>query len=92
MRLLPRLADEDELDHIETRTLVAEERPSPVPIRWLGATVATALVARLSYLFFFTDPENAGDGFTSSIRNSATMSSHGTISRSPRGAQPSSIR
>ena len=40
---------------------------------------------------FFTS-KNAGDGFTSSILNSATISSNGMISRSPPGAQPSSIR
>ncbi len=31
----------------------------------------------------FLTSKNAGDGFTSSIRNSATISSHGRISRSP---------
>jgi hypothetical protein len=58
------LADEDELDHVETPASIAQERPSPLPVRWLAATMAAALVARVSYLFFFADPENAGDGFT----------------------------
>lgn len=64
MRLLPRLAEEDELDRIDASAPVVEERPAPAPLGWLGATVALALVARLGYLFFFTDPENAGDGYT----------------------------
>ena len=36
--------------------------------------------------------KKAGDAITSSIRNSATISSNGMISRSSPGAQPSSIR
>ena len=62
MRLLPRFADEDELDHA-TEPIPAPKH-SPVPVGWLGAIVATSLVTRLVYLFFFGDPENAGDGFT----------------------------
>ena len=40
---------------------------------------------------FFTS-KKAGEWLTSSSRNSSSMSDHGTISRSPLGAQPSSIR
>jgi hypothetical protein len=65
VRLLPRLADEEELDRIEPAPrLVDAPRPLPAPLRLLAAVVATSLVVRLGYLFFFADPENAGDGFT----------------------------
>ena len=40
----------------------------------------------------FFSSKNAGDGLTSPSRNSSTITSQGTISRSPVGAQPSSIR
>lgn len=62
MRLLPRLADEDELDQ-PTDSIEALKAP-PLPRRWLGAIVAASLITRLGYLFFFSNPENAGDGFT----------------------------
>ena len=68
MRLLPRLADENELDHPGWPVIRAErvEAPGtgPPPIGWLGAITGTALIARLTYLFLVGDPENAGDGFT----------------------------
>ena len=68
MRLLPRLADENELDQPGWPLIRAErvEAPGtgPPPIGWLGAITGTALIARLTYLFLVGDPENAGDGFT----------------------------
>lgn len=64
MKLLPRLADEDELDRVVTPSPVAEERVERVPAAMLAVTVAGALIARLTYLFVVADPENAGDGFT----------------------------
>jgi hypothetical protein len=65
VRLLPRLADEEELDRTEVAPeVVAEPPPRRVPLRWLGALVLLSLVARVGYLFSFADPENAGDGFT----------------------------
>ena len=63
MRLLPRLAEEDELDRVSPEPST-EPHADPVPIPRLAAIVAAAIAARLGYLFFFTDPENAGDGFT----------------------------
>src|SRR5438309_3779619 len=69
---LPRiLASEDE-DEEEDRPSAAisgagqEEhpQPSPLPWGWMGLIIAAALVTRLGYLFFFADPQNAGDGFT----------------------------
>lgn len=67
MRLLPRLAEEDELDHPAVRVAAppAEEAEArPVPWRWLGAVAGLSLAVRLLYLFFVADPENAGHGFT----------------------------
>ncbi len=72
MKLLPRiLPDEDE----EDRRLDAEEpRDQPEPAadpqrstpnwRWPAAVAALAAIPRLLYLFVFSDPENAGHGFT----------------------------
>ena len=40
----------------------------------------------------FLTSKKAGEGTTSSRRNSATMRCHGTISLSPLGAQPRVIR
>jgi len=69
LRLLPRiLADEDELDHEPEREEKARDqdhagRAAEVPPgpgrRWVVSVAATAVVARLVYLFAFTDPENA---------------------------------
>src|SRR5262249_5381879 len=56
-----------------------------------SATDSALMYSPLNARSFLTS-KNAGDGLTSSIRNSATISSNGTISRSPRGAQPSSMR
>ena len=64
MKLLPRLADEDELDQIVAQTPIAEELPDRVPVVMLAVTVVAALMARLLYLFAVADRENAGDGFT----------------------------
>lgn len=71
MRLLPRiLADEDELDRSDTS---ATERDAAAPQtaellgprrRWVVLVGLAALVPRLIYLFVFSDPENAGNGFT----------------------------
>lgn len=63
MRLLPRLADEDELERQEEKSPEVPT-PSRLPLGWLGALVAAALITRLDYLFFFSSSENAGDGFT----------------------------
>jgi hypothetical protein len=62
VRLLPRLADEDELD--QPNESIEAPKASPLPLGWLGAIVAASLITRLDYLFFFSNPENAGDGFT----------------------------
>ncbi len=40
----------------------------------------------------FFSSKNAGEGLTSSSRNSSSITDQGTISRSLAGAQPSSIR
>ena len=74
MRLLPRiLADEDELDkepepedrvRNQDRAQHASDVPPGPGRAWVAGTAAVALVARLIYLFAFTDPENAGHGFT----------------------------
>ncbi len=72
MRLLPRiLADEDELDRrpevrtaTDSRGPAAASSPPGPPRRWLWFVAAGAVVPRLVYLFGFTDPENAGHGFT----------------------------
>jgi hypothetical protein len=74
LRLLPRiLADEDELDRLPdvgpgSLTKSTSEPPAETPIgppRPLVVGVfVTALAVRLGYLFVFTDPENAGHGFT----------------------------
>ena len=45
----------------------------------------------LNAVSFFTS-KNAGDGTTSSSRNSATTRDQGTISLSPLGAHPSVMR
>jgi len=64
VRLLPRLADEDELDRPQEPDQPQAQQTEGLPLRWLGAVLGASLIARLGYLFFFTDPENAGDGFT----------------------------
>ena len=71
MRLLPRiLADEDELDRLpegsddsSPKDLSPALPPSPSRA-WIALVAAGALIPRLVYLFLFTDPENAGHGFT----------------------------
>jgi hypothetical protein len=72
LKLLPRiLADEEELDRRpEAETATDYRRPEEVmpslgpPRRWLWFVAAGAVVPRLVYLFGFTDPQNAGHGFT----------------------------
>src|SRR6059058_1293220 len=65
MKLMQRLAGEDELDDVRpARQPATEPQGAPIPVRRLAAVVGVAIIARLGYLFFFTDPENAGDGFT----------------------------
>ena len=71
MRLLPRiLADEDELDRPpettdDNRDQAGSPAFPPAPARvWIALVAAGALIPRLAYLFLFTDPENAGHGFT----------------------------
>jgi hypothetical protein len=72
MKLLPRLfADEDELDRqppeadpeAEALRAAAEEQTGPRH-RWVLLVAIGALIPRLTYLFVFSDPENAGHGFT----------------------------
>ena len=73
MRLLPRiLADEDELDRQpseadrvadEVEASIAKRPPGPRK-RWVLLVALGALIPRLTYLFGFSDPENAGHGFT----------------------------
>jgi len=60
------LADEDELDG-EAEAPGSEPEPEPQPRpswRVIAAVGLGALLPRLVYLFVFTDPENAGEGFT----------------------------
>ena len=67
MKLLPRLAQEDELDAPVTATRVIEEdalAPAPIHAAWPVGVAAVSVAARLGYLFFFNDPQNAGDGMT----------------------------
>jgi hypothetical protein len=72
VRLLPKvLADEDELDRQPGGNLEARQAPEPteeLPAgpghRWILLVAIGALVPRLAYLFVFSDPENAGHGFT----------------------------
>ena len=72
MKLLPRiLADEEELDRqpeaktpTDSRRLETAPPPAGPPRRWLLLVATGAVVPRLVYLFGFTDPENAGHGFT----------------------------
>lgn len=62
---LPRLlADEDELDLQEPEAAAPDPIPASPPWPWIASVGAASLVPRLVYLFLFTDPENAGDGFT----------------------------
>lgn len=73
MKLLPRmLADEDELDrqspeadapHDEALAPAAN-RPAAPRRRWVLVVAMGALIPRVTYLFGFSDPENAGQGFT----------------------------
>ena len=66
------LADEDELDRqppeadfaaAEARQTKAESPPGPRH-RWVFLVAIGALIPRLTYLFVFSDPENAGQGWT----------------------------
>ena len=60
------LGDEDELDREQAHPV--DEAPIAFPPAppwpWIASVSAGALIPRLVYLFFFADPENAGDGFT----------------------------
>ena len=67
MRLLPRLADEDELDHpvaTSDPTQSDDLLQQPLPKRWLAGVAGAAVLPRLAYLFFFSNHENAGDPYT----------------------------
>jgi len=73
VKLLPRmLADEDELDRRPREADVEAdeahhadaEGPTGPSFRWVLAVAIGALLPRLGYLFVFSDPENAGHGFT----------------------------
>ena len=56
-----------------------------------SSTGSARMYSPLNARSFFSS-KNAGEGLTSSSRNSSSMTDQGTISRSPDGAQPSSIR
>jgi hypothetical protein len=56
-----------------------------------SSTLSARMYSPLNARSFFSS-KNAGDGLTSARRNVASIVSHGTISDSPGGAQPSSIR
>jgi hypothetical protein len=66
------LADEDELDRRQSDSdaeadeanQANAEGPLGPRFRWILAVAVGALVPRLAYLFVFSDPENAGHGFT----------------------------
>lgn len=73
MTVLPRvLADEDELDRhppeadaeVDEAKRLAEEPPAGPRLGWVLLVAICALIPRLAYLFVFSDPENAGQGFT----------------------------
>jgi hypothetical protein len=68
LRFRPRiLGDEDELDNPpipQDVSSAAEPRAAPLPIGWLTCIASVAVATRLGYLFFFTNPQNAGEGFT----------------------------
>src|SRR5258705_12675337 len=68
MKLRPGLlVDEDEEDRrIDRAAPVEQTEPGPGSIgwRWIALVMAAASAPRFVYLFFFTDPENAGDPFT----------------------------
>jgi hypothetical protein len=72
VKLRPRiLADEEELDRLpevktptDFRSVEVAQSPTGPPRRWLVLVAAGAVAPRLVYLFGFTDPENAGHGFT----------------------------
>ena len=72
MKLLPRiLAHEDELDEEPTDSS-DQLRPKDIPDvpsvrlrpRWVLTVAAVGAVPRLAYLFFFSDLENGGQGYT----------------------------
>ena len=68
MRLLPRILpteeeEEHRLEHPDPETL-ADENPERIHWSWPAAVAAVAVIPRLVYLFVFTDPQNAGHGFT----------------------------
>jgi hypothetical protein len=68
LRLLPRiLPDQEEedrrLEQSAPEPKVAANR-SPVDWGWIATVAAVAAIPRLVYLFVFTNPENAGHGFT----------------------------
>lgn len=73
MKLLPKmLADEDELDRrspeadaaaVQEPEFAGETTAGPRR-RWVLLVAIVALIPRLTYLFVFSDPENAGNGFT----------------------------
>jgi len=56
-----------------------------------ASPLSVRMYSPLKWASFFSS-KNAGDGLTSSSRNSVSTTSQGTISRSPDGAQPSSMR
>lgn len=70
MRLLPRiLVDEEEEDRrIDRGDAFAKRAIEPearsMGLRWVILVAAVAAAPRLVYLFLFSDPENAGQGFT----------------------------
>ena len=69
--------------------------PVPVSHGWQAsmnsATGSARMYSPLNARSFFSS-KNAEERLTSSSRNSSSMTDQGTISRSPEGAQPSSMR
>lgn len=68
MRLLPRFlpTEEEEEQRLEQPDpeILADKNPQRIHWSWPAAVAAAAAIPRLVYLFVFTDPQNAGHGFT----------------------------
>ena len=69
MKLLPRLlpTEEDEdrrLEQLDLEPEVVAKAHPPLHWGWTAAVAGAAALPRLIYLFVFTNPENAGHGFT----------------------------
>jgi hypothetical protein len=68
LRLLPRIlpTEEEEEQRIERQYPEARGDGNPKRLQWgwPAGVAAAAVIPRLIYLFGFTNPQNAGDGFT----------------------------